>query len=262
LIVFAGPGFNFLFAILAFFLAFTLWGIPYATTEIGGVKPDSPAARAGLQKGDRVLSISGQPVSRWVELSRKIRGTGERPLALELQRGGQTLKITVSPQRMEVEDIFGKKVSSVIIGIEPSDNLAEEPVGPGEALKEAAAFSVSIAWMTLEVIYKLLSREAPLKTIGGPIMIAQAAGKQAEQGASYLIRFMAILSVNLTILNILPIPVLDGGHLFFICWEAIRRKPIPMQHREIAQALGLMLVLTLMALVVYQDILRLFNPKY
>jgi regulator of sigma E protease len=165
------------------------------------------------------------------------------------------------PKKMEVADIFGGKVSTVLIGINASEEPAVDRVGPLQALREGTAYSLRIAWLTLESIYKLLAREVPLKTLGGPILIAQVAGKQAEQGASYLIQFMAVLSVNLALLNLLPIPILDGGHLFFIGWEAVRGKPVAIKHREMAQALGLMLLLALIALVSYQDLLRIFAPK-
>ena len=261
LIVLAGPAFNFLFAILALFLVFAVAGIPYATTEIGEVTADSPAARAGLQKGDKILAVAGQPVSRWNELSPKIKEHGERPLTLEVKRGGKAWQVTVTPQRQEITDAFGGKVSAMLIGIRASDAVGVDRVGPLVALKQGTNFSLGIAWVTLESIYKLLAREVPLKTLGGPIFIAQVAGKQAEAGVTYLIQFMAILSVNLAMLNLLPIPVLDGGHLFFIIWEAVRGKPVPVKHREMAQAVGLMLILALMALVIYQDILRLLVPK-
>ncbi len=114
----------------------------------------------------------------------------------------------------------------------------------------------------MESLYKLAAREMPLKSLGGPILIAQVAGKQAEMGWAALVQFMAALSVNLFLLNLLPIPVLDGGHLFFFTVEAIRGKPVPVQHREMAQGLGLMLILALMILVFYQDILRLVQTQY
>lgn len=261
LIVLAGPGFNFLFAIVALFLIFALAGIPYATTEIGDVTADAPAARAGLQKGDQILAVGGQPVKRWEELSAKIKKSGEQPLTLEVKRGEKVWPVTVTPQRQEITDELGGKISTVLIGIRASTSYGIDRVGPLVALKEGTTFSLGIAWVTLESIYKLLAREAPLKTLAGPIFIAQIAGKQAEAGATYLIHFMAVLSVNLAMLNLLPIPVLDGGHLFFFAWEAVRGKPVSIKHREMAQALGLMLILTLMALVLYQDILRLFAPK-
>ncbi|MBI4794622.1 MAG: RIP metalloprotease RseP [Deltaproteobacteria bacterium] len=261
LIVLAGPGFNFLFAVLALFLVFAFTGIPYLTTEIGGVTEGSPAARAGLQKGDRVLAVAGQPMQRWEELSPKIKEGGERPLTLEVKRGEKVFSVTVTPQRQEITDDFGGKVSTVLIGIRASEELGVDRVGPVQAFSKGVSSSLRIASLTLESIYKLLAREIPMKTLGGPIFIAQIAGKQAEAGVSYLIHFMAVLSVNLAMLNLLPIPVLDGGHLLFFAWEAVRGKPVDIKHREMAQALGLMLILALMALVFYQDILRLLAPK-
>ncbi|RJR44824.1 MAG: RIP metalloprotease RseP [Deltaproteobacteria bacterium] len=261
LIVLAGPGFNFLFAVLALFLVFAFTGIPYLTTEIGGVTEDSPAARAGLQKGDLVQAIDGTKIGRWEELSPKIKERGEQPVTLEVKRGEKVFQVTVTPQRQEITDDFGGKVSTVLIGIRASEAFAVEEVNPAQAFAKGATASVRIAALTLESIYKLLAREIPIKTLGGPIFIAQIAGKQAEAGVSYLIHFMAALSVNLAMLNLLPIPVLDGGHLFFFAWEAVRGKPVAVKHREMAQAVGMMLILALMALVFYQDILRLLSHK-
>ena len=261
LIVFAGPGSNFLFAVLALFLVFAFAGIPYLTTEIGGVTENSPAAKAGLQKGDKVLAVAGEPVQRWEELSPKIKARGEQPLTLEVKRGEKVLQMTLVPQRQEIPDEFGGKISAVIIGIRAADAFSIDRVGPLQALRDGTVYALRFAWVTLESIYKLLARQVPLKALGGPIFIAQIAGKQAEQGVSYLVHFMAILSVNLAILNLLPIPVLDGGHLFFFAWEAVRGKAVAVKHREMAQAVGMMLILALMALVFYQDILRLLAPK-
>jgi regulator of sigma E protease len=262
LIVMAGPGFNLIFAALALFLVFAFSGIPYLTTEIGGVKEGSPAAQAGLQKGDRVLSVEGQAVKRWDDLSAKIRQSGEHPVTLSVRRGDRDFQVTVTPQRMETPDIFGGKVAAVIIGISSGDQPAVEQVGPVRALTLGVLYTGRITWLTVESLYKLAAREVPLKSLGGSILIAQVAGKQAEMGVSYLVQFMAALSVNLFLLNLLPIPVLDGGHLFFFTLEAIRGKPMPLQHREMAQGLGLMLLLALMILVFYQDIMRLVHPQF
>jgi regulator of sigma E protease len=259
LIVLAGPAFNLIFAALALFLVFTFSGIPYLTTEIGGVKEGSPAAQAGLQKGDQVLSVGGQAVSRWENLSAKIRQNGEKPLTLSVRRGDRDFQVQVTPQLMETSDIFGTKVSAVIIGISSGDTPAVEQVGPIQALTLGVVYTGRLTWLTLESLYKLVVREVPLKSIGGPILIAQMAGKQAEMGVSYLVQFMAALSINLFLVNLLPIPVLDGGHLFFFTLEAIRGKPLPLQHREMAQGFGLMLLLALMILIFYQDILRLMQ---
>lgn len=262
LIVSAGPAFNLIFAALALFLVFAFSGIPYLTTEIGGVKEGSPAAQAGLRTGDQVLAIDGQAMSRWNNLALTIRRSGERPLTLSVRRGDRDFQVQVTPQRMETADIFGGTVSAMIIGITSGDRPAVERVGPIRALEEGVLFTGRLTWLTVESLYKLAAREVPLKSIGGPILIAQVAGKQAKMGVTYLVQFMAALSVNLFLLNLLPIPVLDGGHLFFFTLEAIRGKPMPLKHREMAQGLGLMLLLALMILVFYQDILRLVETQY
>jgi regulator of sigma E protease len=261
LIILAGPIFNLFFAALALFLVFSIVGIPYLTTELGAVKKGSPADHAGLQAGDRVLTVAGQPVSHWDELSVLVRRWGERPLMLKVQRGDQTLAIEVVPRRMEASDVFGGKVSAVLIGVTSSDHLAIERVGFLPALEEGVVYTYRICRLTVISIYKLLAREIPLTSLGGPILIAQVAGKQAEQGVSHLVHFMAILSVNLFLLNLLPIPILDGGHLVFLLWEAVWGKPMPLRHREMAHAVGMMLILALMVVVFYQDILRFFGPR-
>lgn len=262
LIVMAGPTFNLLFAAVALSLVFTFSGIPYLTTTVGGVKEGSPAAQVGLEKGDQILAVEGQKVTRWEELSQKIRQKGEHSLTLSVKRGDRVFEVRLTPQSMETTDIFGSKVSAVIIGITSGDQLATEHVGPFQALAQGVVYTGRLTVMTVESLYKLLTRQVPLKSIGGPILIAQVAGRQAEMGVTYLIQFMAALSVNLFLLNLLPIPVLDGGHLFFFALEAIRGKPVPLQHREMAQGLGLMLILALMLLVFYQDILRLVQTQY
>jgi regulator of sigma E protease len=262
LIVLAGPCFNLLFAVLALFLVFTFSGISYLTTEIGGVKAGSPAAKAGLEKGDKILSVSGHPVLRWDELSEQIHHIGEHPLTLSVKRGTQVFQVRLTPQRMETTDIFGAKVSALIIGITSGNQVGLEHVNPVQALEKGFIYTGRLTWLTVESLYKLAARQVPLKSIGGPIFIAEVAGQQAEMGVTHLVTFMAALSVNLFLLNLLPIPILDGGHLFFFTLEAIRGKPVPLQHREMAQGLGLMLILALMILVFYQDILRLVQNQY
>jgi regulator of sigma E protease len=259
-IVLAGPAFNFFFAVIALFLVFAFSGLPYLPTEIGRVVEGSPAEQAGLQPGDVVVAVDGEPVQRWEELSRQVRERGGQPLALTIKRADQQLNIQLTPVQKEGLNIFGQKVQAFQIGVASSERLAIQELGPLPALQEGLVYSLRIAALTLQSIYKLITREISMDTLGGPIMIAQVAGKQAEMGLTNLIHFMAVLSVNLTLLNLLPIPVLDGGHLVFFLLEAVRGKPLAVKHREMAQALGMMLILTLMLLVFYHDIMRLFSP--
>ncbi len=134
-IVMAGPTFNLIFAAVALFLVFAFSGVPYLTTEIGGVKDGSPAAQAGLQRGDQILSMGGQVMKRWEDLSAKIRQSGEQPLTLLVRRGDRDFEVQVTPQRMETPDIFGGKVSAMIIGITSGEHPAVERVGPIRALE-------------------------------------------------------------------------------------------------------------------------------
>jgi regulator of sigma E protease len=259
-IVLAGPAFNFFFAVIALFLVFAFSGLPYVPTEIGRVVADSPAQRAGLQAGDTIVAVDGTPVQRWEELASQIRAHGGQPLDLTVKRDEERLQFQLAPEKREGLNIFGQKVEAFQIGVASSERLEIEALGPMQALEEGVVYSMRIAALTLQSIYKLIAREISMDTLGGPIMIAQVAGKQAEMGFTHLIHFMAVLSVNLTLLNLLPIPVLDGGHLFFFFLEAVRGKPVPVKHREMAQALGMMLILTLMLLVFYHDIMRLVSP--
>lgn len=259
LIVLAGPGFNLLFAVVALTLIFAFSGIPYVLPRVGEVMPDSPAAQAGLKKDDLVTAIDGRPIERWEELVQAVRAAGERPLVMTVKRGEETLTLTLTPRYMETTNIFGQKISAPLIGVTAGQHLAVSRVGPVGALGHGVAYTGRIMEITLLSIWKLLRQELPPSTVGGPILIAQLAGQQAQQGLYALVHFMALLSVNLTLLNLLPIPVLDGGHMLFILWEAIRGKPMAMKYREAAQALGLMIILALMILIFYQDLQRLFQ---
>ncbi len=259
-IVAAGPLFNFLFAVIALSLVFTFSGIPYFKPEIGAVQPGTPAEEAGLQQGDLILSLNGQKVARWEELSRLIRSS-DGPLELQVRRGGQDLQVTVHPRTMETVNIFREKVVARLIGVQAPDHYEIEDVGPIRAWWHGLEYSYRILEVTVVSIGKLITRDVPLNSLGGPIMIAQVAGKQAREGASQLVHFMAVLSINLALLNILPIPMLDGGHLLFFLVEAVRGKPVSMKHREIAQAVGLTALLMLMSVVFYHDILRVLGAQ-
>lgn len=260
-IVAAGPLSNLLFAVVALSLIFTFSGRPYFSPRVGGVLPDSPAAAVGLQPGDLIRSINDQPVSRWEDVSRLIRSAGEKPLELRIQRGDQELTLTVVPKMMETTNIFGEKVSAPLIGVAAPDSFEIEQVSPLMAWVYGVSYTYRLLEVTVLSFVKLIVGSVPSNSLGGPIMIAQVAGKQAQQGLVPLIHFMAVLSVNLALINLLPIPVLDGGHLLFFLVEWIQGKPVAIQHREIAQAIGLTLILFLMFFVFYQDILRLIGPQ-
>ena len=258
-IVAAGPLGNLVFAVLVFWVVF-LGGVPSLTTRIGDIAPDTPAARAGLLKGDVVLRIDGAPVDTWEDLAAKIRaGSSGRPLRVTVQRDGSETTIPVAPEMREGRTVFGEKVSEPKIGIVAGQEVAYRKIGPGTAFLRAGQETGKLIYLTVMTVVKLVTRVLPSETLGGPILIAQIAGDQARQGISPFAYFLGLLSVNLGILNLLPIPILDGGHLLFFSVEGLMRKPVSPQVRTLAHQVGLALILTLTALVFYNDIARLLS---
>ncbi len=257
LIVFAGPLSNFVTAIIIFTLLFAFSGIPERAPDIGTVNPGSPAEKAGLQSGDRVLSINGEPIRTWDDLSESIEKLGLKPLNLRINRGDSDLSIAVTPTIDEAKNLFGETFKRPLIGITVSDNKIVRKVNPLAAGYYALDHTYQLSKLFFMTVIKLVERIVPLNTLGGPIMIAQMAGKQAAKGVVNLMYFMALISVNLAVLNLLPIPVLDGGHIFFFLIEAALGKPLSLRKIEIAQKVGLLALLSLMVVVCYNDIGRL-----
>lgn len=256
-IVFAGPAMNFVLAILIFTFLFAFSGIPERAPEIGSVNPGSPAEMAGLQPADRVLAVNGKPINTWEELSESIEKQGQNPLALQVRRGERELTVTVTPAISEVKNLFGETVKRPLIGITASEKYNIKEVNPLSAAYYAVVQTWNLSKLFLLTVVKLIQRIVPLQTLGGPILIAQMAGQQASEGMLNLINFIALISVNLGILNLLPIPVLDGGHLFFFLIEAIIGRPVSIKKVELAQKVGLVVLLALMVVVFYNDIMRL-----
>ena len=256
-VVAAGPLGNLLFAILVFWAVF-LGGVPALTPKIGSVVADSPAARAGLAGGDVVVRINGEGVTTWEELAARIRKEGAgNELSLTVRRDGKEFVIKVSPEIREGKSIFGEAVREPKIGIVAGQEIIRRRLGPAQAFVRAGTETGKLVELTVMTVVKLVTRVLPSETLGGPILIAQLAGDQARQGISPFFYFLGLLSVNLGILNLLPIPILDGGHILFFLIEALRRKPMSPEARAVAQQVGLALILMLTALVFYNDIARL-----
>lgn len=256
-IVLAGPLANLLLAFLAFLAVFAIYGRSEPRDEalVGGVSRDMPAEAAGLQAGDLVVAVDGVPVANWDKLAEIIRGSDGKPLTFAIDRSGQKLEIEVQPKASPRHNEFGEVVDTAfLIGIERG--LEATAVGPLDAVQLAG--EQTLWWIRTLVlsIFKMVGGSIPADQIGGPIMIVQAAGEQAQRGLEDLLYFMAIVSVNLGVLNLLPIPILDGGHLFFFAIEGILRRPLAIRHREIAQQVGLVLLVSLMAFAFYNDIRR------
>ncbi len=258
-VVAAGPIANLLFAWLVFFVIFLGYGRPILLPDIGEVQPDSPAQEAGIKPGDKIIALDGKSIETWEQVSRLIKASGGRTIELSVQRDGQVITIQVTPKINTLKNIFGEEVEVPVIGVTAAGHFDIERLNPIKAVKEAFARTYELIALTLKGFVKLAQRVIPLSTLGGPIMIAQMAGEQAQQGFLNLFYFMALLSINLGLLNLLPIPVLDGGHLFLYSIEAVTRRPLSMRQREIAQQVGLFILGALMILVFYNDIMRLFS---
>lgn len=259
LIIGAGPVFNFFLAAVLF-SGINLFGIPYYPAKIGEVSSGLPAEMAGLKKGDVVLSVNGEKVTKWDDLSKIIRNSKGKDLLLEVKRDGEVLEIKVTPKPSTQKDLFGEEIPVFVIGITPFDEIIVEKVGPFVALGKGLSQTWFGIKLTVVSIVKLIQRVIPAKTIGGPILIAQLAGEQAKRGLVSLILFMAILSINLGVINLFPIPILDGGHFLFLGLEAILRRPLSIKKMEIAQQIGLIFIILLMLFAFYNDLIRIFSP--
>ena len=262
IIVAGGPLFNLIFAMFLFFLIVFVAGMPQPvdTTTIGGVGQDTPAAEAGLQTGDTILAIDGKETRQWEDVSLLIKDSGGREVVLTIQRDDRSLEIAVTPRMEKTKNIFGEEVGErYMVGIARSEEVTYEKVGCITALQAGVSQTWSWMYLTVMGLVKIIQKVVPASELGGPILIAQIAGERMQAGWVNFLYFMAVLSVNLGILNLLPIPILDGGHLVFFSVEAILRKPLNLRTMEIMQQIGLVLLGTLMIFVFYNDLVRVFS---
>lgn len=266
-IVVAGPFFNLVLAFLIFtvFLGLKLpVAIPNLdsiTTTIENVMEDSPAMKAGLKGNDTIISINGSSVNDWNEMAEVFSMNPGKELKLKVRREESIIDVTVTPKPETVKNEKGEDLVVGRIGISKkmdakiiqSDNILYAPFKGIEAVYGWCA-------LTLEVVVRLFSGALSAKQIGGPILIVDAAAKAASVGLYTYFNFIAIISINLAVLNLMPVPVLDGGHIMFLTIEALRRKPLSEKVMMIANKIGMALLLALITLVFYNDIMRIVLP--
>jgi len=257
-IVFAGPLFNILGAIFLFWIVF-IHGIPVPKPVIGQVMENYPAYKSGVQKGDKVLEINGKKINTWFDMAQIIQQNPNKALNFKIERKGEVINILITPQAKESKNIFGEKVPIGQIGIQPTEEFFIQKEPPLSALNKSVQKCYEIVELTYLTIVKIFQRAVSTDVIGGPILIFQAAGKTAEQGLVSFLSFAAIISINLGVLNLLPIPVLDGGHILFFMIEGIRRKPLSEKFIAVSQKIGIAFLIALMMLAFYNDIFRLLN---
>lgn len=261
-IVFAGPLFNFVFPIFLFTAVFVFQGVPVSldTTMIGEVVEASPAQEAGIENGDIILMIEGKSIEGWEDVLNGIKGSGGETIEMIVLRGAVEKKIMVTPKIDSAKNLFGEEVEErYMVGIMRGEALEYESVNIFTAFWNG----IQQTWFYVYIVFmgfvKLFQQVVPASEMGGPILIAQMAGEQMRAGWVNLIYFTSLLSVNLGILNLLPVPVLDGGHLVFLSIEGLRKKPLEERFQIMAQQVGMALLGGLMIFVFYNDIMRLLS---
>lgn len=226
--------------------------LPRQEAVVGALAPGMPAQAAGMKEGDRIVAIGGERLQSWYDLKRLIQKGGGAPQTFTVQRGEELIDLSIKPVKEKTNG------ADYLIGIAPLQETVFKRFGPLEAIRAGAERTVELIHLTVVFIQKLFTGNVSTKSIGGPITVVQIAGQAAQTDLASILSVLAFLSIQLGILNLLPIPILDGGHLFFNFYELVLRRPLSLRAREIAQQVGLILILLLMILAFYNDIVRLF----
>ena len=251
-VVVAGPLMNFLLAILLFSLMFTFLGIPQGyTTTIGEVRVGSPAEGVGLQPGDKIIQINDTKVNTWSEMVQIINGNAGVPLQLQVEKAGKLQTLKVTPQ-VDPDTKVG------LIGITPRDVIWQK-IGLIAGLREGLSRTWEITAMTVLGLIEMIKGKVSSEGVAGPVGIIQLIGESARFGFIYLINLTALISINLGLLNLLPIPALDGSRLLFMLVEAVRGKPVNPSKENFVHLIGFVLLMALMLLVTYKDLVRIFT---
>jgi len=260
-IVLAGPASNLLFAPILMTVVF-LWGVPMLLPVVGQAKEGLPAHAAGLLTGDLIVSVDGKAVESWNEFSAAVKGGDGAPIKLGIERGsGSSIihrDLTITPKREDEATVYGNKVPTWIIGVMPRGDEQTKRYGPIGAVEHGVTSTIEITETLVIGIWQIVDGSTPVRqALGGPIMIAQMAGHEAHEGFAAVAMFTVMLSLQLGIINLLPVPLLDGGHLLFFACEGLRGKPLKLRHREMALQVGLLLLVALMAFIIFNDISRI-----
>ncbi len=254
--VFAGPAFNFLLTIAVFAVFFSIYGRTVFEPTVAQVQPDSPAAVAGFQPGDRFISVDGNAVETFDDVQRYVSGRAGDELIFVMRRGDQEITLTATPELRTIPSPLGDQKIGAIGVVQTRELGAPRAIeyGPVAAVGEAVKQTGHIIQSTGRFLKRLVVGREDRCQLGGPIRIADMAGKAAQQGPQLLIQLIAFLSVGIGILNLLPIPPLDGGHLAFYAIEAVMRRPVSEKTMEAVYRAGFVLVMTFMVFVFWNDI--------
>jgi regulator of sigma E protease len=263
-IVLAGPLANILFAPVLMAIVF-MYGVPYVKPILGEIKKGMPAYSAGLRKGDQITAVNGQKIENWADLSDAIKADSGAPIKIDFTRPAPNaspsqMSLQVTPIREKEDTGFGNKAPVWIIGVLPRGDEGVKRYGPLSAMYESVVSTAELSGRLVMGIALIINGTTPARqALGGPIMIAKMAGKEAKQGFADVAGFTVMLSLELGIINLLPVPLLDGGHLFFFLIEGLRGKPLQLRHREFAMQIGLLLLVALMTFVIVNDISHIMH---
>lgn len=253
LIVLAGPATNFLFAILVFWAFNMAFGEPRTPPVVETVLQNSAAAQAGLRPGDRITSIDGSAIDRFEDIAQRVVLRPGDAVSIGFVRGGRPLETRATLRADTETDKFGNSFKRGVLGI-GNRSIVIEPVPPLEAFAGSLRQSWTIVSMTMDGVGQMIVGKRSLQELGGPLKTAKFSGEQATLGPLALVWFMAAISINLGFINLLPIPMLDGGHLFFYAVEGVRRKPLRPEAQDWAFRTGLAMLLALMVFVTLNDL--------
>jgi regulator of sigma E protease len=263
-IVAAGPIANFLLAIVIFTCLFTFFGKPSTTARVDKIEANSAAAAAGFQVGDVVTAIDGRQIGSFSDMQRIVGVRAGEQLNFVVKRGDSAVQLKGTPELREVKDAFGNTHRLGVLGITrataPGDSVTER-VDPGTALVLGVKETWFVVERTFAYIGGVFSGREAADQVGGPLRIAQISGQVATIGLAALIHLAAVLSISIGLLNLFPVPLLDGGHLLFYAVEAVRGRPLSERAQEMGFRIGLALVLMLMVFATYNDILHLWPTR-
>ena len=258
-VVAAGPFANFVLAVAIFTVYFALAGRPAIEAKVSEVEPASPAAEAGFLPGDVIRAVDGDTIRDFSGVQRKVASAVGVEMEFVVARDGEMVTLLATPERRELTDPFGNAYTQGVLGVRRTavDVTAErQSLGPLQAFSAGLDETAYIARRTVEVVGGIVIGTQSVEQLGGPIRVAQVSGEVAKISIAALFSLMAMLSISIGLINLLPIPMLDGGHLMFYAIEAVRGSPLPDKAQEVGFRIGLAMVLMLMAFVTYQDIVK------
>lgn len=259
LVVLAGPVFNFLLAWVIYWGLAWSQGVHDLLPVIGQINNASAAQEAGILSGDRVLAVDGQKIAIWDDLVLRIEANQGEPMRLDIQRGREMLTISVTPKLQEKRNLFGEIKVMPMLGIAPEGEFASRELNFFTAAAQGVKQIWDVSGLMLTGLVKLIERVVPWTDMGGVILITELIHQEAQNGLVSLLALTALISINLGILNLLPIPVLDGGHILFFFLETVTGRPLNQKVQEIALKTGMLLLVMLMIVATINDIMRHFR---